>query len=73
MVSPIHQHPQVEKAINRLRAMGLKASIYQEDEKNAYIFIELNSILKLIDKQIKYPCHRTYLEDNYVVIKVWKD
>jgi len=69
----IANHAQVEKALERLRAMGLKVSIYPEDDNTAFIFITLNSILKLIEKQIKFPNKQIYYENPYVVIKVWRN
>lgn len=73
MVTDVRHHPQVEKALNRMRAMGLSVNIYSEDDNTAYIFITLDSVIKLINKQIKYPNTKTYIEDNYIVIKVWRN
>ncbi|MEM5868031.1 MAG: hypothetical protein QXG39_08965 [Candidatus Aenigmatarchaeota archaeon] len=68
----IAYHPQVEKALERMRAMGLKVEILPEGENRAFIFIGLDSIIKLIDRQIKYPNRKTYFEDGFIIIEVWR-
>jgi len=65
----------VEKSMDRLRAMGLKSYIMQQDEKHAYIFIELDSVLRLISRNITYPSHKVYYDEKakVMVIEVWKE
>lgn len=63
----------VEKSLNRLRAMGLKVMVVEEDPDTALIFITLDSIAKYIEKQITYPLRKVFTEDNYLVIKVWRE
>jgi hypothetical protein len=47
----------------------------QQDEKHAYIFIELESVLKLISRNITYPSHKVYYDEKakVMVIEVWKE
>jgi len=71
-IMQIAYHPQVEKALERMRAMGLKVEILPEGENRAFIFIGLDSIIKLIDRQIKYPNRKTYFEDGFIIIEVWR-
>lgn len=63
----------VEKALERLRAMGLKVELLADGENRAFIFITLDSIIKLIDRQIKYPNRKLYYESPFIVIEVWRD
>ena len=71
-IMQIAYHPQVEKALERLRAMGLKVYVLPESDNRAFIFIELDSVLRLIDRQIKYPNRRVYFEKPFIVIDVWR-
>jgi hypothetical protein len=68
----VAKHAQVEKALDRLRAIGLKVEIMPEGDNKAFIFITLDSVLKLIDKQMKYPSHKIYFEKPFIVIEVWR-
>jgi len=63
----------IEKALNRLRSMGLKVEILADGENRALIFITLESILKLIERQIKYPNRKLYYENPFIVIEVWRE
>lgn len=71
MTQLIH-HSQVEKALDRLRAMGLKVELLADGDNRAYIFITLDSVIKLIEKQIKYPNRKLYYESPFIVIEVWR-
>jgi hypothetical protein len=68
----IAKNSQVEKALDRLRAMGLKVDVLPEGDNLALIFIQLNSVLNLISKQMKYPNKKVYFEHPFIVIKVWR-
>ena len=72
MTKPLVTHPQVEKAIRRLRNMGLKVNVLQGGDREVYIFVDLNSVAKLIEKQIMFPNKKVTIEDNYIVIFMWK-
>jgi hypothetical protein len=61
-----------EKSVDRLKAMGLKFYIDTVKDTEAYIVIDLESVVKLIDNKITYPSRRTYMEGKYMIIKVWK-
>jgi hypothetical protein len=62
----------VEKSLNRLRHMGLRVQIIQEGRDAAFIFIPIEDIIKLIQKQITYPSSKTYYEEGFIVVKVWR-
>jgi hypothetical protein len=62
----------VEKSLNRLRHMGLRVQIVQEGRDIAFIFIPIEDIIKLIQKQITYPSSKTYYEEGFIVVKVWR-
>jgi hypothetical protein len=68
----IAKHAQVEKALERLRAMGLKVEVLPEGDNMAFIFIQLDSVLNLISRQMKYPNKNVYFEKPFIVIKVWR-
>jgi len=65
-------HAEVEKALRRLRNMGLRVSLTPVSDDVALIFITLQSVLNLIRKQIKYPNVEVRYEEPFIVIKVWK-
>jgi hypothetical protein len=68
----VARNSQVEKALDRLRAMGLKVDVLPEGDDVAFIFIQLDSILNLISRQMKYPNKKVYFEKPFIVIKVWR-
>jgi len=72
MAKPLVTHPQVEKALRRLKNMGLKVRVYQAGDREVYIFIDLNSICQLIDRQIKFPNRKVAIEGDYIVVYLWR-
>jgi len=68
----IARNSQVEKALDRLRAMGLKVDVLPEGDNLAFIFIQLDSVLNLISRQMKYPNKKVYFESPFIIIKVWR-
>lgn len=68
----IANHSVVEKSIRRLREMGLQVYVHPKSDDLAFIFIKLDSVLKLIDKQITYPNRKVYFEEPFIVIEVWR-
>ncbi|MBS7612471.1 hypothetical protein KEJ27_09805 [Candidatus Bathyarchaeota archaeon] len=62
----------LEKSINRLRHMGLRCHILKQSEDLAFIFIPLEDVLKLIQKQITYPSCKVYFEEGLITIRVWR-
>jgi len=68
----IANNPSVEKSIRRLRQMGLKVHVLPEGDNEAFIFVTLDSIVKLIDSKITYRNKKTYIEDNFLVINIWR-
>jgi len=67
------KNPQVEKALARLRAMGLEVAVLSESENTGFIFVSLPSVIRLIERQIKYPLKKVYFQDPYIVIRVWRE
>ena len=68
----ITEHPAVAKSLRRLKAMGLRVHVLAEGDNEAYIFVDINSLVKLISKEITYPNKKVYIEDNFIVINVWR-
>jgi hypothetical protein len=68
----IARNSQVEKALDRLKAMGLKVDVLPEGDNLAFIFIQLDSVLNLISRQMKYPNKKVYFENPFIIIKVWR-
>ncbi|MBS7270392.1 MAG: hypothetical protein KIH10_16345 [Candidatus Freyarchaeota archaeon] len=68
----VAKNSQVEKALERLRAMGLNVNVVGEGDDLAFIFITLDSVLRLISRQMKYPNKSVYFEAPFIVIKVWR-
>jgi ABC-type lipoprotein release transport system permease subunit len=71
-IHPITKNEAVQKSIRRLRAMGLKVHILPKDSDEAYIFISLESLADLIEKQITYQNKEVKIENPYLVIRVWR-
>jgi hypothetical protein len=61
-----------EKSVDRLKAMGLKFYIDAVRDTEAYIVVDLESVVRLVDRAITYPSRKTYMEGKYMIIKVWK-
>jgi hypothetical protein len=72
MVDMLANHSVVEKSIRRLREMGLSVYVEPKGEDEAYIFVKLDSIIKLIDKQITYPNRKIYFDNPFIIIQVWR-
>jgi len=62
----------VEKAIRRLKAMGLDVKVLQLNPREGFIFVSLDSFARLVRKQIKYPNVKVEIESNQLVIYVWR-
>jgi len=62
----------VEKALANLRAMGLNVNLQQESQDELYIFITLDSVLRLIQRRIPYPQNKVYYERPFIVVYVWR-
>jgi hypothetical protein len=52
--------------------MGLSVYVEPKGEDEAYIFVKLDSIIKLIDKQITYPNRKIYFDNPFIIIQVWR-
>lgn len=63
----------VQKALRRLRAMGLRVTVLTDNIYEGYIFIDLESIKTMIARQMKYPHKSLHLESGQLVIQVWKE
>jgi len=68
----ISQHHVIQKSISRLKAMGLKVHVLEDTPNRGFIFIDLDSVLKLIERQITFPNKRVYYAEGQIVIEVWR-
>jgi len=63
----------VEKSLNRLKAMGLKVYVEAPSKNEAYIVIDMQSVVNMIYNKITYPNKEIHLEDKYMIIRIWKE
>jgi len=59
-------------SVDRLKAMGIKFYIEQAGEDEAWLVIDMPSVVKLIDSKITYPSRETMLDNNNMVIHFWR-
>jgi len=52
--------------------MGLKVHVLEDTPNRGFIFIDLDSVLKLIERQITFPNKRVYYAEGQIVIEVWR-
>jgi len=71
-MSKLRYNSVVEKSLDRLKAMGLNVHVLDLGENEALIFITLDSVMKLIEKQIKFPNKELKYESPFIVIRVWR-
>ena len=71
-MSQIKYEKRVEKSLSRLKAMGLKVHIEAPNKDEAYIVIDIKSVLKLIESKITFPNKRVFTEGNYMVVHIWR-
>jgi hypothetical protein len=69
----LEKNPVVDKSLRRLRAMGLNVKVLSIDPNECFVFVPIDDIVKLIDKQITFTNHRTYFETNQIVIRLWRE
>jgi len=62
----------MRRANRRLKLMGLTPKIIIEDTE-AFMIVPLKQLVNLISKKIVYKNKEVTLEDNNLVIRVWKD
>ena len=68
-MSSITLDKRVEKSIDRLKAMGLKCHIEVVGKDEAYIVIDMDSLMNMIYRKITYPNKKIYIEGKYMIIK----
>jgi len=68
----LQYNTKVEKAMENLRAMGLKVEIMPESVDECFIFIRLDSLLRIIEKRIPYPNKKLKIEEPFIVIDLWR-
>lgn len=68
----VAQNDVVQKSLRRLRQMGLNVNLQTEGDNQAFMFITLDSLLKLIEKQITYGNRKVYFEEPFIVVQVWR-
>lgn len=72
-MSGVQFDKRVEASIDKLRAMGLSVYIDAESKDSAYIVVNMESVIRMIDKRITYPSRKTEMEGSYMIIHVWKN
>jgi len=72
-VLSVKNDKRIEASLERLRAMGLRCYLDTEDDNTAFIFIPIDDIAKIIRKRITYPTVKVYREEDYLVIKCWRE
>jgi len=72
MPQQLRYNTSVEKAIDNLRAMGLRVNLLPESEDEVYLFIELQSLLNIISRRIPYPQKKVTVEKGFVVVYLWR-
>jgi len=65
-------NPKVEKSLANLKAMGLSVEITPESVDECFIFIRLDSLMRMIEKRITYPHKKLKVEDPFIVIDLWR-
>lgn len=53
--------------------MGIDTLISSDGENEAFIFVDIDSIIRLIQKQITYGNSEVYLRVPYIVIRCWRE
>jgi hypothetical protein len=66
------QDERFEKSVRRLMAMGIKLYVDTSDPKNAYVLMDIDSIMAYFVKRITYPTSETWIDGNYMITHVWK-
>jgi hypothetical protein len=72
MPQALQYNSSIEKAMDNLRAMGLKVELLTEGENRVFIFIHLDSIVRMIDRRIPYKNHKIKIEQPFMVIDAWR-
>lgn len=52
--------------------MGLKFYIEFVSEDEAFLVLDMESVVKLIDSKITYPSRKTYLEGRHMIVHFWR-
>jgi hypothetical protein len=75
-MSTVTMDKRIQTSMDRLRAMGIKFYVEQPDRNQAYVVIDMDSLVKLIDSKITYPSRKTTLEKMgekvYMMIHFWR-
>jgi hypothetical protein len=72
MAQTLRHNASVEKALANLRAMGLQVDCLPENEDEVMIFINLESLCKLVSRRIPYPQKKVYVELPFMVVHLWR-
>lgn len=62
----------MRRANRRLKLMGLTPKIIIEQDE-AFMIVPLKQLVDLIAKKIVYKNKQVTLEDNNLIVRVWKD
>jgi len=53
--------------------MGLKVYVEAPSKNEAYIVIDMQSVVNMIYNKITYPNKEITIEDKYMIIRIWKE
>jgi len=72
MVTKLQLDKRYESSVARLTAMGLKFYTETVGDNEAYVVIDMASVVRLIDSKITYPSRSTTLDGRNMVIHFWR-
>ena len=72
MPQKLRYNTSVEKSLDNLRAMGLRVELLPEGDNEVYLFITLESLMKIIERRVPYPQKKVYYEQPFVVVYLWR-
>lgn len=61
-----------EKSIARLKAMGIKLYVDNYGNNDAYILMDIPSVLGFFLRKITYPTSESWIDGDYMITHVWK-
>jgi len=67
------QNAVIQKSLTRLRQMGLDVIIDVDNENEAFIFVDIDSVIRLIQRQLTYGNTEVFLRVPYIVVRCWRE
>jgi len=72
MPQKLRYNSSIEKGLENLRAMGLSVDVLPEGENEVYIFIKLDSLMKIVERRVPYPQKKVYYESPFIIVYLWR-